>query len=355
MKKLFYLAFIALIISSCGDDSSGGGSPKPQGFAFNLVSNGRTLTAGESHTMRIEIPSNDVQKVELFLDGRSIWSKSEQLSDKMEYVLETTTMPLGSHRIELEVTKKDGKTRKKAVEKVLLATNPPKKRSASVVNSYKHDNQAFTQGLEFYKGVLFEGTGNRGQSTLRKVDLESGSVDYKINLEGQYFGEGITILNDKVYQITYTSKKGFVYETDSFKLIKEFNFSTTTSEGWGLTHDNEFLIISDGSHRLYFVDTVNFSTVKTLEVYSNTGPVNYLNELEYIDGKIYANQWQSYNVVIIDPQTGTALEQVDMYPLVDELGETPPEVLNGLAYNHDTRKLYATGKYWPKLFEIEIK
>lgn len=355
MKKLLYLAIIALMVSSCGDDKSDGGSPEPKGFAFNLVSNGRVLTSGESHTMRIEIPANDVQKVELFLDGRSIWSKSEQLSDKMEYVLETAALPLGSHRIELEVTKKDGKTRKKAVDKVLLAANPPKKRNATVINSYTHDNQAFTQGLEFYKGVLFEGTGNRGQSTLRKVNLETGSVDYKIHLDGQYFGEGITVFNDKVYQITYTSKKGFVYEPDSFKVLKEFTFNTNKAEGWGLTHDSEYLIMSDGSHRLYFVDTVNFSTVKTLEVYSNTGPVNYLNELEYIDGKIYANQWQSYNVVVIDPQTGAALEQIDLYPLVDELGETPPEVLNGLAYNRDTKKLYATGKYWPKLFEIEIK
>ncbi len=218
---------------------------------------------------------------------------------------------------------------------------------------YPHDTTAFTQGLEFYKGELYEGTGEEGESQLRKLDLKTGKVLKKIDLDKQYFGEGITFFGDKIYQLTWQSHVVFQYDLD-FKPIRQFHIPT---EGWGITHDNKYLIVSDGSSKLYFRDPQTLDSVKTINVSENNGLVNNLNELEYINGFIYANIWQTDNIVKIDPATGNVVSKADFTNLLKNAKLTVydyNDVLNGIAYDSVTNKTHITGKRWPALFEVRF-
>ena len=222
----------------------------------------------------------------------------------------------------------------------------------TVVYTYPHDPDAFTQGLIFTNGVLYEGTGLRGRSSLRKVELETGSVLQIVNLPSQFFGEGVTIYDDKVIQLTWQSHAGFVYDVDSFELLRTFDYPT---EGWGITHDGERLITSDGTATIYFWDPETFEPVRQIEVYDNDGPVVRLNELEYIRGEIYANVWKTNRIARIDPQTGRVLGWIQLQGLLSAADqERAVDVLNGIAYDAVGDRLFVTGKLWPTLFEIEL-
>jgi len=221
-----------------------------------------------------------------------------------------------------------------------------------IVNTFHHDREAFTQGLVFEDGVLYEGTGIPGRSELRKVELETGNVLQRYKLPDQYFGEGITIFKDRIIQLTYQSKVGFVYDKDSFELLREFTYPT---EGWGITHNGTQLIMSDGTPMLYFMDPETLKQINRMMVLEEDRPVWGLNELEYVNGEIYANVWPADRIVRIDPETGQAVGWIDMKGLLppqDRSGEI--DVFNGIAYDPDNQRLFVTGKYWPKLFEIKL-
>ncbi len=221
-----------------------------------------------------------------------------------------------------------------------------------VINTYPHDPAAFTQGLVFDNGVLYEGTGLEGQSTLRKVDLASGAVLQRYDLPAEVFGEGITLFNDRIIQLTWISRKGYVYAKADFTLLREWSYPT---EGWGLTHDNQRLIMSDGSATIYFRDPETFEEIGTIAVYDERGPVLNLNELEYVEGEIFANIWQTDRIARIDPATGAVRGWIDLSGLLGpEDRAQPVDVLNGIAYDPASRRLFVTGKLWPKLFEIEL-
>ncbi|MBU0492516.1 MAG: glutaminyl-peptide cyclotransferase [Chloroflexi bacterium] len=220
-----------------------------------------------------------------------------------------------------------------------------------VVNAYPHDPAAFTQGLVFENGFLYEGTGLRGRSSLRKVDLETGAVLQSYKLPDQYFGEGIVIWEDQIVQLTWQSYKGFVYDRDSFALLHEFNYPT---EGWGITHDGIRLIMSDGTATLRFWDPDTLAQTGQVEVRDNGVPVTRLNELEYVQGQVYANVWQTDRIARIDPQTGQVLGWIDLIGLLDSGNRKTADVLNGIAYDAGNDRLFVTGKLWPKLFEIEL-
>jgi len=224
--------------------------------------------------------------------------------------------------------------------------------SYNVVNTYPHDRSAFTQGLVFEDGVLYEGTGLNGRSTLRRVELETGEVLQIHELPAQFFGEGVTVYGNDIIQLTWQSHVGFVYDRDSFELLQEFNYST---QGWGITHDGERLIMSDGTATLYFLDPETFEEIGRVGVYDNDGSVNRLNELEYVQGEIYANVWQTNRIARIDPQTGQVVGWIELKGLLtpEDRGE-PVDVLNGIAYDAENARLFVTGKLWPKLFEIEL-
>jgi len=206
--------------------------------------------------------------------------------------------------------------------------------------------------LVFEDGVLYEGTGLNGRSTLRRVKLETGEVLQIHELPAQFFGEGVTVYGNDIIQLTWQSHVGFVYDRDSFELLQEFNYST---QGWGITHDGERLIMSDGTATLYFLDPETFEEIGRVGVYDNDGSVNRLNELEYVQGEIYANVWQTNCIARIDPQTGQVVGWIELKGLLtpEDRGE-PVDVLNGIAYDAENARLFVTGKLWPKLFEIEL-
>ena len=224
--------------------------------------------------------------------------------------------------------------------------------SYRIVNTYPHDTGAFTQGLVFENGVLYEGTGLYGKSSLRKVDLETGNSLRIFELPAQYFGEGVTIFEDIIVQLTWKSNLGFVYDKKSFEVLRDFTYE---SEGWGITHDGKRLIMSDGTSTLRFLDPKDFSTLGHIEVYKDDTPVSKLNELEYINDHIYANVWPTDNIAIIDPQNGRVTGWIELSGLLQSQNwSAPVDVLNGIAYDAVNNRLFVTGKLWPWLFEIEL-
>jgi glutamine cyclotransferase len=224
--------------------------------------------------------------------------------------------------------------------------------SYNIVNTYPHDPDAFTQGLVFEDGVLYEGTGRYEQSSLRRVELETGDILQIRELSDQFFGEGIAIYGDELIQLTWQSHIGFVYDKNSFELLQEFNYPT---EGWGITYDGTRLIMSDGTSTLHFLDPQTFEEIGHVEVFDNDGPVARLNELEYVQGEIYANVWQTDRVARIASETGRVSGWIDLGGLLsaEDLSE-PVDVLNGIAYDAHSDRLFVTGKLWPKLFQIEL-
>jgi glutamine cyclotransferase len=224
--------------------------------------------------------------------------------------------------------------------------------SYNITNTYPHDPDAFTEGLVFEEGFLYEGTGLEEQSTLRRVELETGAILQIYELPGQFFGEGITIYGDKIIQLTWQSHVGFVYDKDSFELLEQFDYPT---EGWGITHNGTHLIMSDGTSTLHFLDPLTFEETGQISVFTNNGPVDRLNELEYVQGEIYANVWQTDRIARIDPETGQVVGWIDLEGLLTAEDRTEPvDVLNGIAYDGETDRLFVTGKLWPKLFEIDL-
>lgn len=222
-----------------------------------------------------------------------------------------------------------------------------------IVKTYPHDRGAFTQGLVFQDGFLYESTGRNGTSSLRKVELQTGKVLQKADVDSEFFAEGMTILGEHIYQLTWQAEKGFVYDLKNFQREREFAY---TGEGWGLTHDGESLIMSDGSNELRFLDPKTFSLKKIINVYDHNQPLRELNELEYVKGEIYANIWHSDKIVRIDPRSGKVLGWIDLHGLLDEKERGDVDaVLNGIAYDAAHDRLFVTGKLWPKLFEIKIK
>lgn len=232
----------------------------------------------------------------------------------------------------------------------------PKTISYSIVNSYPHDTASFTQGLLIYNGILYESTGdtNGNANQIMKVDLKTGKVVKLAYIDkSKYFGEGITILRDTVYQLTWKAKTVFVYSLKDFKKIKEFSINT---QGWGITTDGKDLIVSDGTTNLYYYDPTTFHLLKTQEI-TEAGSLSYnLNELEYIDGFIYANQWQYPYILKIDPATGKVVGKANLNDVWNRVKAIDPnaDVPNGIAYDPATKKIYVTGKLWPNLFEIQF-
>ena len=220
-----------------------------------------------------------------------------------------------------------------------------------VLATYPHDPQAFTQGLVYYQGDFYEGTGLRGRSSLRKVDLETGEVLQLRQLPDQYFGEGVTLFDDRLYQLTWQSHIGFIYDRASFDLLATFQYPT---EGWGLTHNGRELIMSDGSSTLFFLDPQTMNLLRQVPVWDENGPVVRLNELEYIDGAVYANIWQTDRIARIDPDTGQVLAWIDLTGLLPPEDRPGANVLNGIAWDEEGGRLFVTGKLWPKLFQIEL-
>jgi glutamine cyclotransferase len=235
---------------------------------------------------------------------------------------------------------------------VIYSDIAPKRYSYKVIHTYPHDIEAFTQGLVYDKGVLFEGTGQKTGSSLREVELQTGKVIRQHNLEASLFGEGIALYHDRIYQVTWENKVGFIYDKATFNVINKIYYST---QGWGLTTLNDKIVMSDGSNILAFYEPDMFTMVSRVEVYDNEKKVDSINELEYINGEIWANIWMSDLIARIDPASGKVLGYIDLKGILPESDKTPEtDVLNGIAWDREGNRIFVTGKRWPKLFEISL-
>jgi glutamine cyclotransferase len=245
----------------------------------------------------------------------------------------------------------------RGAEEVGIKTQAPVKvsnYSFEIINTYPHDPAAYTQGLVYHEGLLYESTGLNGRSSLRKIELNTGKVLKQIELEPQFFGEGLTLLDGRAYQLTWQTQHGFVYQLETFQLLKTFSYP---GEGWGLTHDGKSLIMSNGSNQIRYLNPANFATQRVLNVSDDGRPIVNLNELEFINGEIWANLYMTDRIARIDPGSGRVTAWIDLTGLLSPefRPADPGGVLNGIAYDRATERVFVTGKLWPKLFEIRLK
>jgi glutaminyl-peptide cyclotransferase len=288
--------------------------------------------------------------VMISFDGRTVATLK---SAPWEYTI-TAANTLTTGRKSLKVTAFRGARSQNPVTRFMLIYSDivPKRYSYRVIHAYPHDIEAFTQGLVYDKGVLFEGTGQKTGSSLREVELQTGKVIRQHNLDASLFGEGIALFRDRIYQVTWENKVGFIYDKATFNMINKIYYST---QGWGLTTVNDRIVMSDGSNILAFYEPDMFTMVSRIEVYDNEKKVDSLNELEYINGEIWANIWMSDLIARIDPVSGKVLGYIDLKGILPEADKTPEtDVLNGIAFDPEGNRIFVTGKKWPRLFEIRL-
>jgi glutamine cyclotransferase len=307
---------------------------------------GRTINVLFEHQGRT-IPDS----VEIYFAGRLFTTiRDSSVSTEIPSSLTSAT---GVRSVKLMAY--NGKSRPQSISVfiTILSDLVPKKYGYKTLMTYPHDNKAYTQGLLFHNGFLYEGTGQEGSSSLRKVQFESGSVLQKHNLEAKFFGEGIALVGNQIFQLTWQSKVGFIYDLESFRELGRFYYNT---EGWGLTTMGQQLVMSDGSNKLLIVDPLNFNTISTIEVYDNQSMVVNLNELEFISGEIWANIYLTDLIARIDPSTGKVVGYIDLKGIISssDRRDDGDDVLNGIAWDAAADRIFVTGKNWAKLFQISI-
>jgi glutamine cyclotransferase len=339
-KTIIGFFAISLILSSCDNE-----------YKF-ILNSPKKLQINQTLTFSItEKDNKQIDSVQFSIDSKKIKGDGNSAAIKI------SDFKLGKHQINAIVFYTN-KTKKVNKPVYFMADSAPDIYNFKIINTYPHDSKAYTQGLEYYNGYLYEGTGRNGTSSIRKVELETGKVLQNTDLDKVYFGEGITILNNKIYQLTWRSGIGFVYDLESFEKEKEFKY-TKSREGWGLTNNGEKILKSDGTERIWFLNPETLIEENYIEAYTNKQKVEELNELEYINGLIYANKWQKNSIVIINPISGKVEGVVNLNSLKNEILKTQKlneldEVLNGIAFDKQNNRMFVTGKHWSKLYEIEL-
>jgi|LakMenE18May11ns_1017448.scaffolds.fasta_scaffold9947502_4 glutamine cyclotransferase len=336
------LSFI--LFFSCGDD-------KPT-FALDEKDLKETYTTADLLKISIkDIKPATVDSIQVVLGDKAFAFKGSKGQ------IELKDFRFGLQGLSIKVFA-NGKEENLSAQVQIVSAIQPQLIDYEIVNTFKHDDKAYTQGLEFYNGQLFESTGQLGKSTLRLTDFASGQVKTMENLPVDHFGEGITILNDTIYQLTWQNNKALVYDAKTLKKIKEINYPKIM-EGWGLTNDGTHLYMSDGSENLYKLKANTFEIIETIPVYSASQPIKLLNELEWVDGKIYANVYQKDSIVVIEPKTGSIEKIIHLINLKKSIDmrtkDQGNDVLNGIAYHPKRKTFFVTGKNWEKTFEIRLK
>ena len=331
---------VLFIFSSCAE-----------GYKFTLKSPKKTTLNKSIKVSLIEKNNKQIDKIQFYVNGKEVATEGNSATNH------TKDLGVGKHAI-TALAFYPGKTVKKNSSFEVFADKKPVVYNYKIIQSYPHDKKAYTQGLEYYNGFLYETTGHRGESTLRKVEIKTGKVLQKTALDKKYFGEGMTIVNDKIFWLTWENKKGFVYDLKTFEQKKEFAY-VKSKEGWGLTQNETELIKSDGTNKIWFLDKETQKEKRSIQVYTNNRAVDKLNELELINGKLYANKWQQNTIIIINPNTGIVEGLADLRGLKKEMEKTQKlipqdEVLNGIAFDAQNNRLFVTGKNWGKLFEIKL-
>jgi glutamine cyclotransferase len=333
----FWLLFLA-----CGS-----GNTKPSSlFAIELEGNKNKFQKNETVTIGLK-------------------NKKEKTINKVTYFIDGKEMPLSDNTITLDIPTLGNKLLKANVDyeessveitkKIkVLASKAPEIYTYKVINEYPHDIKAYTQGLEFHNDTLYESTGQPGTSWLRKLDFETGEILHQIDLEDTFFGEGITILNGKIYQLTWRGRMGFIYDLKSLKKLDNFQYGKS-KEGWGLTNDGKKMFKSDGTEKIWFLDPETLTEIGNIETVTDKSIFNMANELEYVDGKIYANVYQKESMMIIDASSGAIEGVVNFGGLKKKVTQHEKlNVLNGVAYHPKRKTFFVTGKNWDKLFEVQI-
>jgi glutaminyl-peptide cyclotransferase len=338
LSKYVIVICLSLFFINCGDKNAN----KQTGFS--IETNSKSLMLGDTLNLSITNPKN------LNIKSVSYTLNDQPISDK--FILNETT--LGEKTITATVNYDDNS--EVISKKIKLYNNSiPSYYTYEIINTYPHDIASYTQGLEFHNGELYESTGQRKESKLRKVNFETGEVLKNINLDDTYFGEGLTILNDKIYQLTWQANTGFVYDANTFEKLSTFKYGKS-KEGWGICNDGKTLYKSDGTEKIWFLNPETLTEEGHIEVYTEKGKIPQLNELEWIDGKIFANIYQRNGVVIINPKTGGVEGVIDFKPLRKLVTQHPElDVLNGIAYHPERKTIFVTGKNWDKLFEVTVK
>lgn len=341
------IPFFATTTFSC----SGKNDENKDIFSIDTANLKQQYEPQESLSLSVVNTNNEtIESVDYFINDKKVGSVKG--NEKFTYALEGKK--LGYQNIKA-VVHYDGEVSETETRVELVSNVEPKLLKYEIVNTYPHDIMAYTQGLEFYRDTLFEGTGRYGVSTLRKTDYKTGKVYKQVTLDGKYFGEGITVLNNKVYQLTWKENTGFVYNADTFKKEKDFNYFKNV-EGWGLTNDGKNLYQSDGTEKIWVLDPESLKEVDYINVYTKNSKIKAVNELEWIDGKIFGNVYQKDAIAIIDPKTGAVEAVLNLSELKTKVTQHQDlDVLNGIAYNHKTKTIFVTGKNWDKMFEIKIK
>lgn len=346
MFKLKLFAFIALgvISNSCKDDENA----LKNLFSIENASIKPILKLEESIDLVLQNKENKtIDSVVYYINEKRVGSVKG--NEKLPFALKN--QKLGNQTIKALIYF-EGKNIDITSGFSIYASNEPKILNYTIVNTYPHDINAYTQGFEFYNGTLLEGTGQYKESTLRKTDYKTGKVTEQIKLDDKYFGEGITVLKDKIYQLTWKEKTGFVYDAKTFKLEKTFSFET---EGWGITNDGEKLYMSDGSEKIYTLDPNTLKVVDFISVYTAGSKIESINEMEWVNGKIWANVYQKDVIAVINPKTGAVENVINCADLKTKVTQHPEiDYFNGIAYNPSTKTYFVTGKNWDKTFEIKI-
>jgi glutamine cyclotransferase len=360
MKRIpaLYLAAALLIIFAC---NFGCNEEKPKGQDITISPDaGTTVKAGTDVTVKVNYPADMVpDSIVYLLESTTIASKN----DASPLIIKTDTVPLGPKAITAKVYKQ-GASQDVSTNIVLLAARAPEELKFKVEKVFPHDTESYTEGLEYHDGYLYESDGGYldpppdeqivGPSSLRKVDLATGKVLLSAQNDPKVFAEGMSIVGDKIIQLTWKERIGYVYDKNTFKLLQTFN-NNVGVEGWGMTFDGKKLYMDDSTNRIWFLDKSTYQQKGFIDVYDDKGPVDDINELEYLDGKIYANVFQTDNIVVIDAKTGAVLQKIDMSALYPKNKRNKQaDVLNGIAWDAKGKRMFVTGKFWDKLFQVSF-
>ena len=338
LNKVLKIIIVATLISGCGNPS------KPiKHFLIQTNANKNVISNTDTLKLSLSNPSNKK------IDSVNYVMNNSPVAD----IFSLQNSSLGEKMIKAEVFY--GGKKEVALQKVIVVNgSTPKLYTYELLNTYPHDITSYTQGLEFYKGVLYESTGQYGESKLRALDYKNDAILNNVNLSRSYFGEGLTVLNDKIYQLTWKEGRGLIYNVNTFETLGSFNYGQS-KEGWGLCNDGRQLYKTDGSENIWILNAETLEEERFVQAYTNKGRLTNLNELEWVEGKIYANRYQKNGVAIINPINGAIEAVLDFKDLKNKVTNHPGlDVLNGMAYNPDTKTLFVTGKRWDKLFEVRI-
>lgn len=367
-SSLFFSLLVCFMIGSCGGgtrtspgDNAGQNNrqpvktitaPAPDLIKLTHPTPDQEISSGSEVRVRFQLSGRIIpDSVEIYFAGRLMRTLRDGTTEHI--IPSEYTSTTGIRALKLLAYKDAERPQSVSLFVTILSDIVPQRYGYRIEKVFPHDNQAYTQGLFWHNGFLYESTGQEGRSTLRKVELETGNVIRKHNLESRFFGEGATVIGNQIYQLTWQTKVGFTYDLLTFRELDRFYYN---NEGWGLTTMGDLLVMSDGSNRLYIIEPANFSTKRTIEVYDNKSMVTYLNELEYINGEIWSNIYLTDLIARIDPSTGKVLGYIDLTGIISdsERRVDGDDVLNGIAYDPENDRIFVTGKNWPKLFQIRL-